>query len=79
MVSFLQSSMNARFIHSKLLNTVHAIRKAQGTWRGYTQRKEAFKTLLLHLWERNYTKMFDEVMQAGQTGQSPGANLNHKQ
>lgn len=61
-ISLLQENMNLQFIKNKFLHSFRSIRKAQGTFRDYINRKEGFKLCMNILWEKNYEKVYDEVI-----------------
>jgi len=56
----MQALKEARLIQNKFIFKFKAIKKAQKTWREFRQRKNAFQTCMLMLWENNYKKVFDE-------------------
>lgn len=79
MTSFLKDNMQARFIYNKFINSFQAIKKAQGSWRDYNQRKEGFKSCLMLVWERNFDRAFEAVMDTLTLHQSSTIGVNLRQ
>jgi len=67
LIKFLQDSRVVHTIQSKFNLVIETITKVQNAWRVYSRRKEGFCLLLTKLWDKNYERVFQQIIKGDYT------------
>jgi len=72
MVKFFEEGKRVHFLNNKFQKLFNDIRKVQRVWKRYLKKKEYFKGYLLEAWNKNYSRIFDEVFKTSNAFQASG-------
>ncbi len=62
LIKFLQDSRAVTTIQSKFNAVIESITRVQNIWRDYVQKKEGFSILLAKHWDKNFEKVFQDIL-----------------